>query len=88
MLSPNGTDRAVLKAFHDELVEEYTRVFGSRRNAMFRMKENWSLLYKRFEDADKLWKKLRKTTDYEEFMAISSEIFQTLPLAEALMADW
>jgi tRNA-dihydrouridine synthase len=59
MLSPNGTDRAVLKAFHDELVEEYTRVFGSRRNAMFRMKENWSLLYKRFEDADKLWKKLR-----------------------------
>jgi hypothetical protein len=52
------------------------------------MKENWSLLYKRFEDADKLWKKLRKTTDYEEFMAISSEIFQTLPLAEALRADW
>ena len=88
MLCEQGTDRKTLKAFHDELVEEYTRVFGSQRNAMFRMKENWSLLHKRFEDSDKLWKKLRKTTDYTEFMAISNEIFQTLPLAEALRADW
>ena len=88
MLLPQGTTAETLKQFHDELVEEYTAVFGSRRNAMFRMKENWSLLHKRFEDADRLWKKLRKTTDYEEFMDISGEIFQTLPLAEALRADW
>lgn len=88
MLMPGGTTAETLKDFHDELVEEYIRVFGSARNAMFRMKENWSLLHKRFEDTDRLWKRLRKTTDYEEFMAISSEIFRTLPLAEALRADW
>ena len=88
MLMPVGTERETLKRFHDELVEEYTRVFGSQRNAMFRMKENWSLLHKRFEDTDKLWKKLRKTTDYAEFMAITAEIFQTLPLADSLRADW
>ncbi len=88
MLCGAGTDRETLKAFHDELVEEYIRVFGSQRNAMFRMKENWSLLHKRFEDADRLWKKLRKTTDYGEFMSISTEIFQTLPLADTLQADW
>lgn len=88
MLCPEGTTAEKLKQFHDELVEEYTGAFGSRRNAMFRMKENWSLLHKRFEDADKLWKKLRKTTDYDEFMVISDEIFQTLPLADHLRADW
>ena len=88
MLSPAGTDAKTLKAFHDELVEEHTRVFGSQRNAMFRMKENWSLLHRRFEDTDKLWKRLRKTTDYSEFMSISNEIFQTLPLADSLRADW
>ena len=88
MLMRSGTERETLKRFHDELVEEYTRVFGSQRNAMFRMKENWSLLHKRFEDTDKLWKKLRKTTDYAEFMAITAEIFQTLPLADSLRADW
>ena len=88
MLMRSGTERETLKRFHDELVEEYTRVFGSQRNAMFRMKENWSLLHKRFEDTDKLWKKLRKTTDYAEFMAITTEIFQTLSLADSLRADW
>lgn len=88
MLCPEGTTAETLKQFHDELVEEYTKAFGSRRNAMFRMKENWSLLHKRFEDADKLWKKLRKTTDYDEFMSISDEIFQTLPLSDHLRADW
>ena len=88
MLCQAGTDRKTLQQFHDELVEEYIRVFGSQRNAMFRMKENWSLLHKRFEDTDRLWKRLRKTTDYTEFMAITDEIFQTLPLAEALRADW
>ena len=88
MLCPQGTTPETLKAFHDELVEEYIRVFGSARNAMFRMKENWSLLHKRFEDTDRLWKKLRKTTDYDEYMAIAGEIFQTLPLAQSLRADW
>jgi tRNA-dihydrouridine synthase len=88
MLCINGTDKETLKAFHDEMVEEYIRVFGSARNAMFRMKENWSLLHKRFEDTDRLWKKLRKTTDYNEYMAITGEIFSTLPLAESLRADW
>jgi tRNA-dihydrouridine synthase len=80
MLCEKGMTWETLKAFHDEMVEEYARVFGSRRNAMFRMKENWSLLHKRFEDTDRLWKKLRKTTDYQEFMAITDEIFHTLPL--------
>ena len=88
MLMPEGTTAGTLKQFHDELVAEYIRVFGSQRNAMFRMKENWSLLHRRFEDSDRLWKKLRKTTDYNEFMSITTEIFQTLPLAEALRADW
>ena len=88
MLMPEGVTKETLKAFHDEMVEEYIRVFGSARNAMFRMKENWSLLHKRFEDTDRLWKRLRKTTDYEEYMAITAEIFGTLPLAESLRADW
>ena len=88
MLCPGGTTRETLKQFHDEMVAEYIRVFGSARNAMFRMKENWSLLHKRFEDTDRLWKRLRKSTDYGDYMAITNEIFQTLPLSDKLRADW
>jgi len=88
MLCAAGTTAETLKAFHDELMEEYIRVFGTARNAMFRMKENWGFLHKRFDDTDRLWKKLRKTTDIQEYMAITEEIFSTLKLSEGLRVDW
>ena len=88
MLSPNGTDRAKLQQFMDELLENYIETFGGARNAMFRMKENWGFLLHRFEDSEKLGKQLRKTTDVNEYRAITAQIFRTLPLAEKLLADW
>ena len=41
-----------------------------------------------FEDSEKLWKKLRKTTDIAEYRAITAEIFATLPMRSELEADW
>ena len=77
-----GTDVKALEQFMNALLEEYTVAFGGSRNAMFRLKENWGLLHPRFEGVDKLWKKLRKTTDLEEYKAITAEIFHTLPLRD------
>ena len=79
MLLENGTDVGTLEAFHDELLETYTEAFGGGRNAMFRLKENWHMLISHFENSEKLWKRLRKTTDLNEFRAITAEIFHTLP---------
>ena len=75
-----GTDVAALEQFMNALLAEYTVSFGGSRNAMFRLKENWGLLHTRFEGVDKLWKKLRKTTDLTEYKTITAEIFHTLPL--------
>ena len=75
-----GTDVAALEQFMNALLEEYTEAFGGSRNAMFRLKENWGFLHTRFEGVDKLWKKLRKTTDLNEYRSITAEIFHTLPL--------
>jgi len=75
-----GTDVRALEAFMNDLLEEYTVSFGGARNAMFRLKENWGFLHTRFENVDKLWKRLRKTTDLAEYRAITAEIFHTLPL--------
>ena len=88
MLTPGGTTMPALEAFHDELLETYIEVFGGARNAMFRMKENWFYLLRRFEGSEKLGKRLRKTTDVQEYRAITREIFHTLHLAEELQADW
>ena len=75
-----GTDKARLEAFMNELMAVYEVEFGGSRNAIFRLKENWGFLHSRFEGCDKLWKRLRKTTDAGEFKSVSAEIFHTLPL--------
>ena len=75
-----GTDVAALERFMNVLLEEYTVAFGGSRNAMFRLKENWGMLHQRFDGVEKLWKKLRKTTDLEEYKSLSAEIFHTCPL--------
>ena len=88
MLSPGGTTATALEQFHDELLENYTEVFGSSRNAMFRMKENWHYLRCRFDGGDKLFKQLRKTTDLSEYRRLTQEIFHSIPLADQLTPDW
>ena len=83
-----GRDKKTLESFHDELLEEYIENFGGPRNAMFRMKENWRHMICMFDCNEKLLKKLRKTTDIQEFRSIVKEIFETLPMHEELQADW
>ena len=78
-LTPGGTDVKALEMFFDALLEGYTAAFGGPRNAMFRLKENWSYLLPRFEGSEKLGKQLRKTTDVNEYKRLTHEIFHTLP---------
>ena len=88
LLVPSGTDIATLEAFHDALLMEYIRVFGSERNAMFRMKENWRYWLRKFEDSEKLGKRLRKATDMNEYRQIAEQVFSTLHLMPDTCPDW
>lgn len=88
MLTPGGTDVAVLENFFEELLEEYLVHFGGSRNAMFRLKEHWRYVICKFENSEKLEKRLRKTTDLQEYKAITREIFHNLPMKEVLAANW
>ena len=84
MLTPGGTTRDALEGFLNELLETYLVEFGGSRNAMFRLKEHWGLLIHKFEDSDKLWKALRKTTDLGEYRSLSSQILHTLPMKDEI----
>ena len=88
MFTAGGTTVAALELFYDSLLDAYTDAFGGPRNAMFRLKENWRYLSCRFEGSEKLYKRLRKTTELSEYKAITREIFQTLPLGKTLAPDW
>ena len=80
MLTPGGTTVEALEGLFDAMLNEYLTAFGGSWNAMFRLKEHWGMLIHRFEDSEKLGKRLRKTTDMEEYKAITREIFHALPL--------
>ena len=85
MLS-GGTTIPALEAMFNAMLEEYMALFGGSRNAMFRLKEHWGFLLHRFDNSEKLGKRLRKTTDLLEYKAITQEIFHTLPLKEKFSA--
>ena len=76
----SGSDAARLEDFCCALLEEYLTAFGGSRNAMFRLKENWNHLQTRFDGGEKLFKRLRKTTDISEYRSITAEIFHTVPM--------
>lgn len=80
MLTPGGTTVQKLEAFHEELLSQYLHAFGGSRNAMFRLKEHWGMLINRFEGSEKLWKEIRKTTDLQQFVQLTKQVFHTLPL--------
>lgn len=83
-----STDRQTLKAFLSELSDTYCIVFESKCNAIYRMKDNWHYLISLFEGSDKLWKEMRKSTDYDRFMAIANEIITTLPMRTHPEISW
>ena len=83
-----STDRQTLKAFLSELSDTYCIVFESKRNAIYRMKDNWHYLISLFEGSDKLWKEMRKSTDYDRFMSIANEIITTLPMRTHPEISW
>ncbi len=73
-----GTKKDALQAFMSELLEEYTVLFGGPRNAMFRLKEHWGMILGHMPNTEKLLKRLRKTTDLQEFKSITQEIFSVM----------
>lgn len=75
-----GTDIGTLESFLNALMDDYAVEFASCRNALFRMKENWAYLHDRFTGSDKLWKKMRKTTNAAEFRRLSAELLHTCPM--------
>ena len=83
---PAGLDTP--RAFHHELYETYAQAFGSRRNAMLRMKEVWTYLIRLFGDSGKLERRIRRASDTADFESAVSDVFRTLPLLDAPAGEW
>lgn len=80
----NGDRSAeTLQSYLSALLEAYIQVFGSARNAMFRLKEHWHYLQDSFVGCEKYVKQLRKTTDVDEFFSCMTRILTQCPFQPA-----
>lgn len=93
-----GTDKKTLRAFHNEVLENYRELFGEDKNALFRMKEMWIYMIHSFgtprADADELRligdskndkyaKKIRKAQSLPEYKYVVDSLFAE----QELLAD-
>lgn len=76
-------DAETLRRFHRELCEAYCAVFGGPVSAMHRMKAIWSYMLVSFQGGERYAKRLGKTRRWEEFLALTGEMFSVCPLTEA-----
>ena len=80
--------REELRAFHDQVYEGYAEAFGSRRNAMLRMKEVWFYLIHLFGDSQRHAKAIRKARDTGEYESAVAAVFRELELLPELRPEW
>ena len=74
------TGKAELRAFHDELFEQYREIFKEEKNAIFHMKELWTYLLHSFADAQKHGKRLRKAGSLNEYLCAVDGLFRECEL--------
>lgn len=83
-----GADRDTLAYFHAALYEGYCAAFGSRHNAMMRMKELWRYHIHLFEESEKYGKKLRKAADPAQYESLVADLFRDLALRTEAEHRW
>lgn len=77
-----------LRDFLDQLLDRYTEQFGSRLNAMKRMKDVWFYQIRLFEGGEKLGKQILKSRTEADYQAAVAAVFDTLPLLEQSSGGW
>ena len=74
--------KAVLRQFHDCLLEEYKELLSGERNVLFRMKELWSYMAVSFTNYEKYAKKIKKSQHLSDYQAAVSSLFAEQELAD------
>ncbi len=67
--------RDTIRAFHEQLMEEYGAVLSGDRDLIYKMKELWFYLLDSFADSEKARKQIRKCEKLNEYRSIVNGLF-------------
>lgn len=82
------SNKELLRAFSDAVLEGYAEQFGNRMNAMKRMKDIWFYQIKLFHGSEKYGKRIMKAQSVEDYQNAVSSVFNDLDLLEASTGGW
>ena len=68
-------DKKTLRAFHDEIFNNYKELFNEDKNAMYRMKELWGYMIHIFSDNKKYYKKIKKAQKVSDYNSAVASLF-------------
>lgn len=68
-------DKKILKAFHDEIFNNYKEILREDKNAMYRMKELWGYMIYIFSDNKKYAKKIKKAQKAADYLYAVDSLF-------------
>lgn len=72
---PQSDLKQRIRAFHDQLLEDYSKIMSGDRNTLFKMKEIWTYLGESFESAEKYLKKIKKANNLMDYQISVNELF-------------
>ena len=64
-----------LKAFHDDLYNEYRNVLSGPGHVLGKMKEHWKYLSQCFENSHRILKRIQRTVNFRQYESHVSEAF-------------
>ena len=63
----NFCSKDTLRAFHDEIFENYAAAMPGETPTLFKMKDLWTYFSQNFSDANRHLKKIRKASNFSEY---------------------
>lgn len=71
-----GLRKQTLRAFHDQILENYREVLSGDRTVLFKMKELWFYLAPLFTESEKYAKRIRKSEKLVVYEAVVDALFK------------
>ncbi len=73
-VTPDLFDKKRFRAFHDDLLAEYSEIMYGEKPVLYKMKELWFYMMSMFPGNEKLEKKIKKTNRLDEYRSYIDEL--------------
>lgn len=68
-------EKSLIRAFHDEIMDQYMKLFNDETITLFRMKELWNYMIYIFSDSKKYLKRIKKSQKLKDYKDAVNSLF-------------